>query len=161
MRRASCWTSESLGSWSAPWRSSAPRWSRISAPSNRGPSWSGSTCGNEVAVRGWVEGSGADLVDLAQRFEGIGVAALIVTEIARDGTLEGPAFAQLLSVLEASTIPLSRGGGVGSVEDLRALVALEGGGRRLAGVIAGRAIYEGRFTVEQGLAAMVEAGGRG
>ncbi len=117
--------------------------------------------GNEVAVRGWVEGSGADLVELAQRFEGIGVAALIVTEIARDGTLEGPAFAQLLSVLEASSIPLIASGGVGTVEDLRALVALEGGGRRLAGVIAGRAIYEGRFTVEQGLAAMVEAGGRG
>jgi phosphoribosylformimino-5-aminoimidazole carboxamide ribotide isomerase len=117
--------------------------------------------GNEVAVRGWIEGSGADLVELAQRFDGVGVGALIVTEIARDGTLTGPAFAQLLSVLEASSIPLIASGGVGTVEDLRALVALEGAGRRLAGVIAGRAIYEGRFTVEQGLAAMVEAGGRG
>jgi phosphoribosylformimino-5-aminoimidazole carboxamide ribonucleotide (ProFAR) isomerase len=47
---------------------------------------------------------------------------------------------------------------VGTLEDLRALCALEGGGRRLAGIIAGRAIYEGRFTVEQGLATMVEAG---
>lgn len=117
--------------------------------------------GAEVAVRGWVEGSGADLVTLAQRFDGIGAAALIVTEIARDGTLEGPAFAQLLSVLEASSIPLIASGGVGSLEDLRALVALEGAGRRLAGVIAGRAIYEGRFTVEQGLEAMVGGDGRG
>jgi phosphoribosylformimino-5-aminoimidazole carboxamide ribotide isomerase len=117
--------------------------------------------GTEVAVRGWVEGSGADLVTLAQRFDGLGVAALIVTEISRDGTLAGPAFAQLLSVLEASSIPLIASGGVGTLEDLRALVALAGGGRHLAGVIAGRAIYEGRFTVEQGLAAMVPPAARG
>jgi phosphoribosylformimino-5-aminoimidazole carboxamide ribotide isomerase len=117
--------------------------------------------GTEVAVRGWVEGSGADLVTLAQRFDGIGVAALIVTEISRDGTLDGPAFAQLLSVLEASSIPLIASGGVGSLEDLRALVALVGGGRRLVGVIAGRAIYEGRFTVAEGLAAMVSPAARG
>ena len=114
--------------------------------------------GTEVAIRGWVEGSGADLVTLAQRFDGIGVAALIVTEISRDGTLEGPAFGQLLAVLTASNIPLIASGGVGTLDDLRALVALEGGGRRLSGIIAGRAIYEGRFTVEQGLAAMVESG---
>lgn len=114
--------------------------------------------GTEVAIRGWVEGSGADLVTLARRFDGIGVGALIVTEISRDGTLDGPAFAQLLAVLEASRIPLIASGGVGTLEDLRALAALEGGGRRLAGIIAGRAIYEGRFTVEEGLATMVEAG---
>ena len=114
--------------------------------------------GTEVAIRGWVEGSGADLVTLAQRFDGIGVAALIVTEISRDGTLEGPAYGQLLAVLEASKIPLIASGGVGTLEDLRALAALEADGRRLSGIIAGRAIYEGRFTVEQGLATMVEHG---
>jgi len=114
--------------------------------------------GTEVAIRGWVEGSGADLVTLAQRFDGIGVAALIVTEISRDGTLEGPAYGQLLAVLEASRIPLIASGGVGTLEDLRALAALEADGRRLSGIIAGRAIYEGRFTVEQGLATMVEHG---
>jgi len=114
--------------------------------------------GTEVAIRGWVEGSGADLVTLAQRFDGIGVAALIVTEISRDGTLEGPAYGQLLAVLEASRIPLIASGGVGTLEDLRALAALEADGRRLSGIIAGRAIYESRFTVEQGLATMVEHG---
>lgn len=114
--------------------------------------------GTEVAIRGWVEGSGADLVTLAQRFDGLGVSALVVTEISRDGTLEGPAFAQLLSVLESSAVPLIASGGVGSLDDLRALAALEGGGRRLAGIIAGRAVYEGRFTVEEGLATMVAAG---
>ena len=112
--------------------------------------------GSEVAIRGWVEGSGADLVTLARRFDGIGVAALVVTEISRDGTLEGPAYGQLLAVLEASGIPLIASGGVGTLEDLRALAALEAGGRRLAGIIAGRAIYEGRFSVDQGLATMVE-----
>jgi phosphoribosylformimino-5-aminoimidazole carboxamide ribotide isomerase len=111
--------------------------------------------GSEVAIRGWVDGSGADLITLAQRFDGIGLAALIVTEIGRDGTLEGPAFGQLLSVLGASDVPLIASGGVGTLDDLRALVALEAGGRRLAGIIVGRAIYEGRFSVAQGLSAMV------
>ena len=77
--------------------------------------------GNEVAIRGWVEGSGADLVDLARRFDGIGLAALIVTEIGRDGTLEGPAFGQLAAVLGASSVPLIASGGVGTLDDLRAL----------------------------------------
>ncbi|MFM7271190.1 MAG: HisA/HisF-related TIM barrel protein, partial [Actinomycetes bacterium] len=62
--------------------------------------------GTEVAVRGWQEGSGRDLIELATRFESVGVAALVVTEIGRDGTLEGPDVAQLGSVLAASAIPL-------------------------------------------------------
>jgi phosphoribosylformimino-5-aminoimidazole carboxamide ribotide isomerase len=113
--------------------------------------------GNEVAIRGWVDGSGADLVTLAQRFEGIGLAALIVTEIGRDGTLEGPAYGQLGAVLAESDIPLIASGGVGSLDDLRALARLEAGGRRLAGVIVGRAIYEGRFGVADARASLQEA----
>ena len=113
--------------------------------------------GNEVAIRGWVEGSGADLVTLAQRFEGIGLAALIVTEIGRDGTLEGPAFGQLGGVLAASDIPLIASGGVGTLDDLRALVQLRSADRGLAGIIVGRAIYEGRFDVAQALESLAEA----
>jgi phosphoribosylformimino-5-aminoimidazole carboxamide ribotide isomerase len=113
--------------------------------------------GNEVAIRGWIDGSGADLVTLAQRFEGIGLAALIVTEIGRDGTLEGPAYGQLGAVLAESDIPLIASGGVGSLDDLRALARLEAGGRRLAGVIVGRAIYEGRFGVADARASLQEA----
>jgi phosphoribosylformimino-5-aminoimidazole carboxamide ribotide isomerase len=113
--------------------------------------------GSEVAIRGWVEGSGADLVTLAQRFEGVGVAALIVTEIGRDGTLEGPAFGQLGVVLAACGIPLIASGGVGTLDDLRALVQLRSGARGLAGIIVGRAIYEGRFDVAQALASLTEA----
>jgi len=113
--------------------------------------------GNEVAIRGWLEGSGADLVTLAERFEGIGLAALIVTEIGRDGTLEGPAFGQLGAVLAASGLPLIASGGVGTLDDLRALARLRSGDRGLAGIIVGRAIYEGRFDVAEALESLREA----
>jgi phosphoribosylformimino-5-aminoimidazole carboxamide ribotide isomerase len=113
--------------------------------------------GNEVAIRGWVEGSGADLVGVAERFEGVGLAALIVTEIGRDGTLEGPAFGQLAAVLSASGIPIVASGGVGTLDDLRALARLRSGERGLAGIIVGRAIYEGRFGVAEALESLAEA----
>ena len=109
--------------------------------------------GRDVAVRGWVEGSGADLLDLAKAFEDAGVAALVVTEISRDGTLEGPDLAGLSQVMEATSIPVIASGGVGTLDDLRALAELRAGGRALSGAIAGRAIYEGRFTVHEGVAA--------
>jgi phosphoribosylformimino-5-aminoimidazole carboxamide ribotide isomerase len=112
--------------------------------------------GNEVAIRGWQEGSAADLVELAQRFGAIGLAALIVTDIGRDGTLEGPAFGQLAAVLAASPVPLVASGGVGTLDDLRALARLRSGDRALAGIIAGRAIYEGRFGVADALASLAE-----
>ena len=110
--------------------------------------------GNEVAVRGWVEGGGADLLDLSRRFAASGVAALVVTEIGRDGTLAGPDLDQLGSVLSAVDLPVIASGGVGTLDDLRALDALAVGGRRLRGAIAGRALYEERFTVAEGLAAL-------
>jgi phosphoribosylformimino-5-aminoimidazole carboxamide ribotide isomerase len=110
--------------------------------------------GQEVAVRGWVEGSGTDLVDLGRRFAASGVAALIVTEIGRDGTLEGPDLGQLATVLRALEIPVVASGGVGTLDDLRALDGLEAGGRRLVGAIVGRALYESRFTVTEALAAL-------
>jgi len=103
--------------------------------------------GRDVAIHGWTEGTGTDLVTLARRFDRPGVGALVVTEIGRDGTLAGPDLAQLRSVLDAVGVPVIASGGVGSVDDLRAL------DERLAGVIVGRAIYEGRFTVEEGIAA--------
>jgi phosphoribosylformimino-5-aminoimidazole carboxamide ribotide isomerase len=109
--------------------------------------------GRDVAVRGWTEASGRDLVDVARSFEDAGVAALVVTEIGRDGTLEGPALDQLSSVLEATAIDVVASGGVGSLDDLRALAALEAGGRRLTGAIVGTAVYEGAFTVAEGVAA--------
>ncbi len=107
--------------------------------------------GREVAVRGWVEESGVDLVEAAQRFTDIGVAALVVTEIVRDGTMEGPSLDQLHAVLQVTDVPVIASGGVGSIGDLLALADVQVAGRRLAGAIAGRAIYEGRFTVAEAL----------
>jgi phosphoribosylformimino-5-aminoimidazole carboxamide ribotide isomerase len=107
--------------------------------------------GREVAVRGWVEGSGADLVELATRFEASGIAALIVTEIGRDGTMEGPDLEQLRTVLAATSIQVIASGGVGELSDIMALAALEVRQRRLMGTIVGKALYEGRFRLAEAL----------
>jgi phosphoribosylformimino-5-aminoimidazole carboxamide ribotide isomerase len=107
--------------------------------------------GRDVAVRGWTEGSGRDLVELARLFDGSGVSALVVTEIGRDGTLAGPDLDQLAAVLAATGLDVVASGGVGSLDDLRALAALSagpGGERRLAGAIVGRALYEGAFALD-------------
>jgi phosphoribosylformimino-5-aminoimidazole carboxamide ribonucleotide (ProFAR) isomerase len=113
--------------------------------------------GRDVAVRGWTESAGRDLLDVAREFEDAGVAALVVTEIGRDGTLDGPAIDQLTAVLEVTAVPVVASGGVGTVDDLRALAAVAAGGRRLSGVIVGRAIYEGAFTVTEAVAAVAPA----
>jgi phosphoribosylformimino-5-aminoimidazole carboxamide ribotide isomerase len=110
--------------------------------------------GREVAVRGWEQGSGRDLLDVAREFADAGVEALIVTEIGRDGTLAGPDLEGLGEVLDATELPVIASGGVGVLDDLRALSALRSGGRSLAGAIVGRAIYEGAFTVSQALATL-------
>lgn len=114
--------------------------------------------GREVAVRGWVAGSGRNLLDLAQRFAQSGVSALVVTEIGRDGTLEGPDLEQLAAVLAMTSTPVIASGGVGTLDDLRALAALGASGRRLSGAIAGRALYERRFSVAEGIAACAVGG---
>jgi phosphoribosylformimino-5-aminoimidazole carboxamide ribotide isomerase len=110
--------------------------------------------GRDVAVRGWLEGSGADLLDLAAAFADAGVAALVVTEISRDGTLGGPDLDGLASVLAATPIPVIASGGVGTLDDLRALAELDAAGRTLSGAIVGRAVYEGAFTVTDAVSAV-------
>lgn len=108
--------------------------------------------GREVATRGWVEGTGLDLVDCVRSFEAAGVSALVVTSIGHDATFKGPDLDQLGAVLEATTIPLIASGGVGTLDDLRALGQFERAGRRCAGAIVGKAIYEHHFTVAEALA---------
>jgi phosphoribosylformimino-5-aminoimidazole carboxamide ribotide isomerase len=103
--------------------------------------------GREVAVRGWELGSGRDLLDVTAEFADAGVAALVVTEIGRDGTLEGPDLEGLAAVLDATAVDVIASGGVGTLDDLRALDRLAVGERRLTGVIVGRALYEGAFTL--------------
>ena len=131
----------------------------LCARASRARSRSGSTpAGSEVAVRGWVEGAGADLVELRRSASTTsGVAALVVTEIGRDGTLEGPTSTSSRAVLEAPPAPGDRERrGRHARRPARRSPALEAGGRRLAGAIVGRAIYEGRFTVAEALASLAE-----
>ena len=117
--------------------------------------------GRDVAVRGWVGGewsrprrpSPGGSPTSASR-------ALIVTEIGRDGTLEGPDLDQLGAVLAETDVPVIASGGVGTIEDLRALGGLVRNGRRLDGAIVGRALYERRFTVAEGIAACAASGFR-
>lgn len=103
--------------------------------------------GSDIAVHGWEQSSGQDLLETAARFSDLGVDALVVTEIGRDGTLEGPDTEGLAQVLGATSVDIIASGGVGTVADLHALADLDVEGRRLAGAIAGRAIYEKKFTV--------------
>lgn len=117
--------------------------------------------GREVAVRGWEQGSGRLLADVLAEFATCGLAAVVVTQIARDGTLDGPDLVGLTEALELSEIPVIASGGVGSLDDIAALGQLEtAGGRRLAGVIVGRALYEGAFSLPDALAIADSAGWR-
>ena len=102
-----------------------------------------------VAVDGWVNTSDVTAVELAQRFEDAGVAALVVTDIARDGTLAGVGLETVGAVADAVDVPVIASGGVGSLDDLRAVKARPG--RPIAGAIVGRALYEGRFTAAEAL----------
>jgi phosphoribosylformimino-5-aminoimidazole carboxamide ribotide isomerase len=107
--------------------------------------------GTELATAGWTVASGEDLLTHVRRLDEVGVAALIVTDIARDGTMEGPSLDQLAGVLDATDRPVIASGGVGRLEDLDALARLESGGHRLDGAIVGRALYEGRFSLAEAL----------
>ena len=111
-----------------------------------------------VAVRGWTEGTGRLVTDLLADYEDAGVAAVVVTEIARDGTLAGPDVDGFAAVLEATALPVVASGGVGTLADLEALASLRSGGRRLAGVIVGKALHEGVFTIGEAVAACAVSG---
>jgi phosphoribosylformimino-5-aminoimidazole carboxamide ribotide isomerase len=113
--------------------------------------------GTDLASHGWEVSSGLDLCQVAQRFAGEGVSAFVVTEIARDGTLEGPSIDQLSAVLAAvgpADVDVIASGGVGTVDHLRELAALSVDGATLAGAIMGRALYEGAFTLTEALGAV-------
>ena len=109
----------------------------------------------EVAVRGWLEGAGQTLLEAVASVTRHEVAALIVTSIDRDGTLEGPDIEGLAEVLDATGVPIVASAGVSSVDDLRelGLVASPREGRRLQGVVVGKAIAEGRVSVREAVAA--------
>ncbi|MDH3754227.1 MAG: HisA/HisF-related TIM barrel protein, partial [Acidimicrobiia bacterium] len=96
---------------------------------------------------GWQERSGRQITDVARELADAGVEALIVTEIERDGTLDGPDISGLSGLLAVTGIAVIASGGVGSLHDIDALRRIDVDGSRLAGVIVGRAIYDGAFSV--------------
>ena len=105
-----------------------------------------------VAVAGWTETSDTPAADLARRIEALGAHRFIVTDIARDGALQGPNLDFLRTMAAAVQGKVIASGGVSSIDDILAIRHL--GAPNLEGVIVGRAIYEGKFTVAEALAAV-------
>ncbi len=103
----------------------------------------------KVAVEGWAEGSQLAVLDMARRFEDAGVAAIIYTDIARDGLLKGLNLDATIALADAASVPVIASGGLASLDDIRALAAPRA--RRLAGAIAGRALYDGRLDAAEAL----------
>ena len=99
----------------------------------------------EVAVHGWTEGSGVQLLDALGWFPT--ASAFVITDIARDGMLIGPDVDGLAAAAASTSVPIIASGGVSSLADLRLLRGVTG----IAGVITGKALYEGRFTVAEAL----------
>jgi phosphoribosylformimino-5-aminoimidazole carboxamide ribotide isomerase len=102
-----------------------------------------------VAVEGWAQASTLSVFELAQRFEGAGVAAIIFTDIARDGMLQGVNVAATAALARAISIPVIASGGLSGVSDLRLLME---SGAPIAGAIIGRALYDGRIDPAEALA---------
>lgn len=109
----------------------------------------------EVAIHGWTKASGRQVVDVAAEFADVGVTALVVTDISVDGTMRGADISGLSNLMAQCALPVIASGGVGSIADLKALAQVEIDGKRFEGAIVGRAIYEGAFTVSQGIAALM------
>ena len=103
----------------------------------------------KVAVEGWAETSELAVLDIAKRFEDAGVAAIIYTDVARDGMLKGLNLDATIELADGVSIPVVASGGLASIEDVRALLAPRA--RKLAGAIAGRALYDGRLDAAAAL----------
>jgi phosphoribosylformimino-5-aminoimidazole carboxamide ribotide isomerase len=103
----------------------------------------------KVAVEGWAETSEVTALEIAQRFEDVGVAAIIFTDIARDGLLKGLNLDATIALADRIAIPVIASGGLASIEDIKAMLMPRA--KRLAGAIAGRALYDGRLDAAAAL----------
>lgn len=108
--------------------------------------------GGKVATDGWAKQTGDDAAELALRFEDAGVAAIIYTDIHRDGAMEGPNIEETAALAEKLTIPVIASGGIRNADDVRAYVALQDIG--IEGIVIGKALYEGTLTFKDALAAI-------
>ena len=106
--------------------------------------------GGHVAVEGWAEASTLGVIELAQKFEGAGVAAIIYTDIDRDGILAGINWEATIALADAVSIPVIASGGLASLDDIKRLMQPDAA--RLEGAITGRALYDGRIDAAAALA---------
>ena len=114
--------------------------------------------GGKVAVEGWAEASELGVIELARKFEGAGVSAIIYTDIDRDGILTGINWEKTLELADAVSIPVIASGGLASMDDIRRM--LEPAAAKLEGAISGRALYDGRIDPAEALALIGSARGR-
>jgi phosphoribosylanthranilate isomerase len=112
--------------------------------------------GHTLSARGWTR-DGGDLFEVLERLEKAGCRRYVVTDVHRDGTLTGPNSGLLRDVCARTDRPVIASGGVSTLDDLRALATLEPDG--VEGVIVGKALYAGAFTVREALAVLAAAGG--
>ena len=112
----------------------------------------------KVAVEGWAEASELSALDIAKRFEDAGVAAIIYTDISRDGMLQGLNLDATIALADAISIPVIASGGLASIDDIKAM--LEPRASRLEGAIAGRALYDGRLDPAEALTLIWQSRGK-
>jgi phosphoribosylformimino-5-aminoimidazole carboxamide ribotide isomerase len=105
--------------------------------------------GGKVAVEGWAKSSELSALEIARRFEDAGVAAIVYTDIARDGMLKGLNLDATVALADALSIPVIASGGLASLDDVRALMTPRA--QKLAGAIVGRALYDGRLDAAEAL----------
>ena len=135
--------------------SALEQWDTLVAATQRFP---GQVCvgidshNGQVATRGWQNISQIETIAFAQRVATTGVAAIIYTDITRDGMLQGPNISNITTLAQQVQVPVIASGGVAQLADLRQLGALEPFG--VCGVIVGKALYEGRFAYQQACAAL-------
>ena len=103
----------------------------------------------KVAVEGWAETSELTVLDIAKRFEDAGVAAIVYTDVARDGMLKGINWDATIALAEAISIPVIASGGLASIDDVKTMT--EPRAKKLEGAIAGRALYDGRLDAAEAL----------
>ncbi|WP_419907105.1 1-(5-phosphoribosyl)-5-[(5-phosphoribosylamino)methylideneamino]imidazole-4-carboxamide isomerase [Hoeflea sp.] len=114
--------------------------------------------GGKVAVEGWAEASELAAAELAERFEGAGVAAIIYTDIDRDGVLTGINWESTLALADKVAIPVIASGGLASMADIVRMTMPDAA--RLEGAISGRALYDGRIDPKEALALLAQARGQ-
>jgi phosphoribosylformimino-5-aminoimidazole carboxamide ribotide isomerase len=110
--------------------------------------------GGKVAVEGWAEASTLGVIELAKKFEGAGVAAIIYTDIDRDGILAGINWQSTIELANATSIPVIASGGLASLDDIHRM--LQPDAQKLEGAITGRALYDGRLDAAEALSLIAE-----